>query len=1415
MASDPRDALERVLPSGTSVAYVDPACRAWMETVDDHVGARPFPLVAELLPWSSDAWRAELDARERRRERVKERRRDENVTRSNPDDIAERARHRSLARYLAHLGDDPRASWDHASLDDPAATFYRGDDEDEDEDDEDDDASLARVPSEAARRRRALRRGGAAATAMLLASLAPGIVPEAASAANVAAAATAISLDAGHRGARPSRGRIPIPAVLPVVAAASIPSPEGDDYAEGEDASAPPVPRSRRGLEERLLLFSPASRSRVSLRSILAHSPGALADDDARRLACYQLVSGVAAMHARGVAFGGRGMRPEDVVVHDAPGSPSACFAGLFRAAARGERRRGRRRGGGGGGGGGSGDDGGGDGSDGGDGDGDGEGGVVVSARYPRNARSGFGSAGASDLDSDRGPGWRSKDFDETSLERVTSAWRAGAVSNLDYILELNRRAGRSRGDRGFHAVVPWVIDFTRDPTEPTAADADASGWRDLGKTKWRLARGDEQLDHAYANTHPPHHVQDDCLSELAVCAYKARRLPLSVLRQTVRSTFVAEEYPGTMERLYRWSPDEAVPEFYDDPTVFVSTHGDAMGDLATPEWSAGPEDFAETQGGVGVGQSHRGTPRVDRSHLRRRAGGRRGRRGEKRARAAGGPDRAEKVRPRATVSKTASARGRTRTRAAEVPRRARSERSTSGRGTRDASRTRSHRARVLSGRARSRARTGDGRRRVARRRARRMWTRRTKTRSNASDEDARSNASDEDSDGDFTSGSFLTCSAARGDVAALGRLFAETYAPRGGRVTIDALPPSVRSATRRMLSRRPPTAAAIRDSTLFPPRIRSAAKALAAIRDAPAGIARVEAAAEALAGGEGDVEALVAPAAAEALRDALRRAGEARTGSDEDANDEASSRALGVAVGAIIARVARRAPARVSRRLLPSLISSTLTGDAFPASRALDAARRETLDPAVLRAARLVLGDAAYRAKIQPAVIACLTPTGSEASKEASKEALNPDPDVPSVSDSDPDVSSVSSAAAAALAATVADAGSLPAALRDVVRPLVAALGDGPGVIDAIARVNAVLDAPAVVRHVLPALERLVGPVDAHLPGCGARNPSEDGHSRATAAEHRGERDAVDDAVGSDDARGVDASYASSEATAVREGWSRAPSSARAFAPSAAPLASETRALAALAALEATIREVSPRVVGDRVFPRAPRPPGPLLSLLLLPTPSLPTLLAAADVVVTAAKRVGAKRAVETAARRLGPLFAFAAEDVKNEPETESSESSDDPPAALAVVRVLYPGLADACGFRALRDATPEWEAIEARLGRWYGWVPSRAALDFQPPAARMDATLATTEPTTAASPGTSFHRDGVENRTGNERYVARGFGGGERRVAGTDARRLARGAPRERLRLETRREETSRRRRSGRRLGKIQSETRLRRSD
>jgi len=48
-----------------------------------------------------------------------------------------------------------------------------------------------------------------------------------------------------------------------------------------------------------------------------------------------------------------------------------------------------------------------------------------------------------------------------------------------------------------------------------------APGWRDLGRTKWRLAKGEEQLEATYRCTVPPHHISDEALSELAVCIYQ------------------------------------------------------------------------------------------------------------------------------------------------------------------------------------------------------------------------------------------------------------------------------------------------------------------------------------------------------------------------------------------------------------------------------------------------------------------------------------------------------------------------------------------------------------------------------------------------------------------------------------------------------------------------------------------------------------------------------------------------------------------------------------------------------------------------------------------------------------------------------------------------------------------------------
>ncbi|KAG9459916.1 hypothetical protein H6P81_004424 [Aristolochia fimbriata] len=164
--------------------------------------------------------------------------------------------------------------------------------------------------------------------------------------------------------------------------------------------------------------------------------------------------------------------------------------------------------------------------------------------------------------------------------------WWKCELSNYEYLLVLNRLAGRRWGDHTFHTVMPWVIDFSARPDENTDV-----GWRDLRKSKWRLAKGDEQLDFTYSTSEIPHHVSDECLSELAVCSYKARRLPLNVLRSAVRSVYEPNEYPSNMQRLYQWTPDECIPEFYCDPQVFVSLHS-GMNDLAVPPWATSPAEF-------------------------------------------------------------------------------------------------------------------------------------------------------------------------------------------------------------------------------------------------------------------------------------------------------------------------------------------------------------------------------------------------------------------------------------------------------------------------------------------------------------------------------------------------------------------------------------------------------------------------------------------------------------------------------------------------------------------------------------------------------------------------------------------------------------------------------------------------------
>ena len=186
-------------------------------------------------------------------------------------------------------------------------------------------------------------------------------------------------------------------------------------------------------------------------------------------------------------------------------------------------------------------------------------------------------------------------------LGKMVSMWKQGLISNFDYLIYLNMLAGRSFSNPNYYPVLPWVRDFS----------SECGGWRDLSKSKYRLNKGDAQLDLTFdslslseggnilqrqdSEIHqvevlPPHHVTE-VLSEITYYVYRSRTTSKTVLCQTVRQRWVPNEYPVSMQRLQSWTPDECIPDFYMDPSIFKSIHDD-LPDLEVPPWCGSPEEF-------------------------------------------------------------------------------------------------------------------------------------------------------------------------------------------------------------------------------------------------------------------------------------------------------------------------------------------------------------------------------------------------------------------------------------------------------------------------------------------------------------------------------------------------------------------------------------------------------------------------------------------------------------------------------------------------------------------------------------------------------------------------------------------------------------------------------------------------------
>lgn len=115
----------------------------------------------------------------------------------------------------------------------------------------------------------------------------------------------------------------------------------------------------------------------------------------------------------------------------------------------------------------------------------------------------------------------------------LVTKWLRGIISNFEYLMAINHAAGRSMNCSMYHPVMPWVTDFTT--AEPNEFNG---GLRDLSMSKFRLSKGDRQLETTYLHSVPPHHLPES-LSELTYFIYMARVTPLHILRRVVRSEFV------------------------------------------------------------------------------------------------------------------------------------------------------------------------------------------------------------------------------------------------------------------------------------------------------------------------------------------------------------------------------------------------------------------------------------------------------------------------------------------------------------------------------------------------------------------------------------------------------------------------------------------------------------------------------------------------------------------------------------------------------------------------------------------------------------------------------------------------------------------------------------------------------------
>jgi hypothetical protein len=171
-----------------------------------------------------------------------------------------------------------------------------------------------------------------------------------------------------------------------------------------------------------------------------------------------------------------------------------------------------------------------------------------------------------------------------TSIQRKTKSWEKGEISNYDYLMELNRLAGRTVNDLSLYPVLPWIIKDYLNNSDQLSLDKQET-FRDLSQPI--------SLKSFYS-------TPESVLSILAR-SYPERLLQLN---KGAFGTNIVTSIPQLFDSIVKNGGPEAIPELYDGDGSFLmnsksinfgTINNNKVHHVTLPSWAQNPYEFVAT----------------------------------------------------------------------------------------------------------------------------------------------------------------------------------------------------------------------------------------------------------------------------------------------------------------------------------------------------------------------------------------------------------------------------------------------------------------------------------------------------------------------------------------------------------------------------------------------------------------------------------------------------------------------------------------------------------------------------------------------------------------------------------------------------------------------------------------------------